>query len=183
VNILIFSDLEIMSKSRAFFWPEEDFTRMTVVSLQHQDLEVWHFPMKFSGKYQTPTSYRDIVVPLLYNEYKYHSMGFKSENKCVGAINDAEFVETVEDDGRLNDIFWMEIKIPKTDFWQKENRLNVNLLTLEFYVTKVRKIICLLKGLVLNFKKLPRGLLFCLDEQAQTIYQAQVETNRHERIC
>lgn len=126
-----------MDNTRAFMWPEEDFTRLTSSSVVAKNLVVLHQPMKYSETYASPNEYRNLVLPLLFSEWKANSRPFKKENKTLGSLESSTFFETIHNEDHSENLFGVQVVVPKTNFWQMSNRLNINFLTVEMDAIKV----------------------------------------------
>lgn len=117
-----------MDAQRAYHWPKENFTRLTV-GLQRTELIISHNPMKIS--YGDATDYQNIVLPILQEEWKYSSLSIRKEHTCSGELRYAEYLETLTEKGKEFDVYAIEIVIMKTKFWAVENFVAIGSVTLE----------------------------------------------------
>lgn len=133
-------------------WPGEAFTRLVLASANSTNLYVQHVPMKHGETWSSLLEYRDVLMPLLYSEWKANSGPFKSQNITEGLIVESTFIETIQDVEKESsfDVFGAQIMVETTKFWNMTNRLAISHITLEFDIMKVRLFKQLLNTHTLN---------------------------------
>lgn len=131
-----------MSKERAFFWEEEKFTRLMPATMDVDEntsaLIICHYPMKSS--YESEVEYRLIVGPILHEEWKFYSSNYKTTNEVNdGRLERITFLEEKSTDtGEIQNVYVVELAVPKTRFWSLTNRLDIKLLTIHLVVQNSR---------------------------------------------
>jgi hypothetical protein len=134
-------------KLLAYFWPLELFTRLTFGQMtkagESKDLIIYHDPMR--QKYESSEEYKKIVIPILQDDWKFMSEGYKELNKCKGSLNWFSHIETLENS---KDVYCFGILIKLTPFWTPANLFKIKNLTLIFEVLFLKKVLILISILI-----------------------------------
>lgn len=137
--------MDVGDKARGIFWNGETFTRLilgTTDALAEvkdelpKEWKIQYYPLQ--PKYAGAAEYRNIVLPVLHQEWKTCARVYKELHTCSGHIKDLGFVESLEENAVLKSIFWVWIQIPKTKFWCQENRFAIGKITLDIQVLNKR---------------------------------------------
>lgn len=86
--------------------------------------------------YENMEDYLRLVGPLLFEDWKFYSSRFKSENMCENAVLDqVRLLEEIETEkGELVQVLLLELIVPTNKFWSWENRVQIKNITLHYNV-------------------------------------------------
>jgi hypothetical protein len=122
---------------RAYHWKDETLTRLEIAKTD-DTLIILHQPMM--PCYTDPVEYRQIISPILKDEWKGISTTMKIEHETTGRLVDF-VVETIGEDKRVRDVIAVEIRnISKTKHWNIENQANIKHATIEMIISKSEKV-------------------------------------------
>jgi hypothetical protein len=122
----------------AYHWKDERFTRLALTKAD-DTLVILYQPMV--SYYSDPVEYRQIICPILKDEWKVISTTTKVENATSGRLVNFVAVETISEEKRIRDVVAVEISnISKTKYWCMDNHANIKVVTVEMTVNKSEKV-------------------------------------------
>lgn len=127
-----------MSDARGYFWSGENFTRLQLQKSMEGDSFEWrilHEPLAMI--YVNKMHYREIVGPVLQEEWKFDSEQFRLSSYSEGVLSSCQLIEKVGFHGGKKNVYTLDITVPKSRFWNEECLFKIGGLTLELKLAKV----------------------------------------------